>query len=45
MASLEELVADSQAKCGIFTVELGSLVSSIQHLAEIEQLTQKLGSM
>lgn len=44
VASLEELVADSQAKCAALTAELGS-VSSIQHLAEIEQITQKLESM
>ncbi|KAF5948784.1 hypothetical protein HYC85_014741 [Camellia sinensis] len=45
VASLEELVLDSQAKCSALTAELCSSESSVQHLAEIVQLTQKLESM
>lgn len=45
VASLEEVVLDSQAKCSALTAELCSSESSVQHLAEIVQLTQKLESM
>ncbi|XP_058219969.1 uncharacterized protein LOC131330417 isoform X2 [Rhododendron vialii] len=45
VVSLEELVADSQSKCAALTAGLCNSESSIQHLAEIEQLTQKLESM
>ncbi|XP_057506904.1 uncharacterized protein LOC130790055 isoform X1 [Actinidia eriantha] len=45
VASLEDLVSDSQAKCSVLTAELRSSESSIQQLAEIKQLAQKLESM
>ncbi|KAG5546383.1 hypothetical protein RHGRI_018535 [Rhododendron griersonianum] len=45
VVSLEELVADSQSKCAALTAGLCNSESSIQHLAEIEQLAQKLESM
>lgn len=45
VASLEEAVTESQAKCAALLTELGSSESSVQHLAAVKQLTQKLQSM
>lgn len=44
VASLEEAVADSQAKCATLITDLGGSDSSL-HLATINELTQKLESM
>ncbi|KAH7544301.1 hypothetical protein JRO89_XS15G0144500 [Xanthoceras sorbifolium] len=45
MISLEEAVLDSQAKCGALITDLGSSESSLDHLANIKQLTEKLEGM
>ncbi|XP_004294340.1 PREDICTED: uncharacterized protein LOC101295784 isoform X1 [Fragaria vesca subsp. vesca] len=45
VASLEEVVIDSQLKCAALLTELSSSDSSMQHLASVKQLTQKLQSM
>ncbi|XP_062170745.1 uncharacterized protein LOC133876478 isoform X2 [Alnus glutinosa] len=45
VASLEDAVSDSQAKCADLITEVGCSESSIQHLETIKQLSQKLESM
>ncbi|PQQ16205.1 uncharacterized protein Pyn_17041 [Prunus yedoensis var. nudiflora] len=45
VASLEEAFTDSQAKCATLLADLGNSESSVQHLATVKQLTQKLQSM
>ncbi|KAM5585755.1 hypothetical protein ABKV19_004923 [Rosa sericea] len=45
VASLEEVVTDSQVKCAALLTELGTSESSVQHLATVKQLAQKLQSM
>ncbi|XP_050216708.1 uncharacterized protein LOC126667701 [Mercurialis annua] len=45
VASLEEAVSDSQAKCVALLTDLSSSESSVQCLAEIKQLSQKLEIM
>ncbi|XP_015898172.2 uncharacterized protein LOC107431706 [Ziziphus jujuba] len=45
VALLEEAITDSQAKCAVLTTNLGGSESSMEHLATIKQLTQKLQSM
>lgn len=45
VASLEDAVTDSRAKCAALITDAGSSESSIQHLETIKQLSQKLESM
>ncbi|KAL6999390.1 hypothetical protein U1Q18_000551 [Sarracenia purpurea var. burkii] len=45
VASLEEVVLDSQAKCAALTAELCSSGSSLQHLAEMKKLTRQLETL
>ncbi|XP_048235753.1 uncharacterized protein LOC8280713 isoform X2 [Ricinus communis] len=45
VASLEEAVMDSQAKCATIMTDLSASESSLQYLADIKQLSQKLESM
>lgn len=45
VASLEDAVSDSQAKCADLITEVGCSESPIQHLETIKQLSQKLESM
>ncbi|KAA8526938.1 hypothetical protein F0562_008833 [Nyssa sinensis] len=45
LASLEQLVLDSQAECAALTAEFCGSESSMQHRANVKQLTQKLESM
>ncbi|KAF3453529.1 hypothetical protein FNV43_RR03969 [Rhamnella rubrinervis] len=45
VASLEEAVRDSEAKCAALITDLRGSDSSIKHLAAIKQLTQKLQTM
>lgn len=45
VALLEEVITDSQLKCAALLTELSSSDSSMQHLATVKQLTQKLQSM
>jgi len=45
VTSLEEALLDSQAKLAALITDLSSSESSIQHLADIKQLSQKLEIM
>jgi hypothetical protein len=45
VASLEDAVTDSQAKCAALITDVGCSESSMQHLETIKQLNQKLESM
>ncbi|KAL0000941.1 hypothetical protein SO802_014722 [Lithocarpus litseifolius] len=45
VASLEDAVTDSRAKCAALITDAGSSESSIEHLETIKQLSQKLESM
>ncbi|XP_012070729.1 uncharacterized protein LOC105632878 isoform X2 [Jatropha curcas] len=45
VASLEEAVLDSQATCSALLTDLSTSESSLQHLADIKQLSRKLESM
>lgn len=42
VASLEETVLESQAKCTALLTALGNSGASTQHIADVEQLTQNL---
>lgn len=45
LASLEKAVLDSQAKCAALITDVDSSESSIDHLSNIKQLSEKLESM
>lgn len=45
LASLEDAVTDSQAKCATLTADVDGSEFSIQHLETVKQIGQKLESM